>query len=371
VRVFLLALGSRGDVELFLTLGRELRRRGHFVRFGSHPSFAGSVEQSGLSFVPAGIGSRDDLLAILRRLDRVTDLRARTLAYVQAWLRPQVQAATPVIQTECAAADYFASNLKMAVARSDGSVMPCAFVTYDPPGDVADLARYRPAGADGRVLELAAFNRRLVDPGGDWGPDHHFTGFWFDEYAQPWVPPAELVRFLDSGPAPIVLAMGSAVMADADRLSLILARALARMGRTAVVVRGWSNLRDRHGLGEHVHVADEIPYSWLLRRASCVIHHGGCGTIAHALRAGIPSIILPQISAQHAFAAILAREGLAIGPLDASSLDVGALSEGIDAALDAPVRAAAARWREIISADRGTVDAAERIEGHVHSLGLT
>ena len=73
--------------------------------------------------------------------------------------------------------DYFVSNLKMTLDRN-GRTIPGAFVTYDPPASVADLARYGAARHGGRIAELVAMPRALMDPGGAWGTSFVFTGFW-------------------------------------------------------------------------------------------------------------------------------------------------------------------------------------------------
>src|SRR5262245_19727912 len=291
MRVFCLTLGTRGDVELFRALGVELRRRGHCFTLASSPFHGPRVEAAGLGWQPIGRGSQAELVAVLRSLAAVSDDRARVQAYLERWLRPQVSESLPAIRAGLARADYVIDNLKNVWTRG-GAVVPGANVTYEPPGSLANLAKHasRLARHAGALLELVALNQDLVDPGRSWGAPYRFTGFWQAPWQGAWSPPDALARFVAAGPAPVVVTMGSMVMFDTERLLDALVRALARVAGRAVVVGGWADLSRAAGLPSSVHCVDEAPYDWLLPRASCVVHHGGCGTVSAALRAGKPSI---------------------------------------------------------------------------------
>ena len=370
MRVFCLTLGTRGDVELFRALGVELCRRGHSFTLASSPFHGPRVEAAGLGWQPIGPGTQAELVAVLRSLAALPDDRARVQGYLERWLRPQVSASLPAIKAGLTRADYVIDNLKNVWTRG-GAVVPGANVTYEPPGSLENLAKHasRLARHDGALLELVALNRDLVDPGRSWGAPYRFTGFWHAPWQGAWSPPDGLRRFLAAGPAPVVVTMGSMVMFDAGRLLDALVRALARVDARAVVVGGWADLSRTAGLPSFVHCVDEAPYDWLLPRASCVVHHGGCGTVSAALRAGTPSILVPQISSQRHFAALLAREGLVAGTLDAAAPDAGALGDALESvARDTALREAAQRWRSVVAGDDGIAVAADAIEAHWNGL---
>jgi sterol 3beta-glucosyltransferase len=110
---------------------------------------------------------------------------------------------------------------------------------------------------------------------------------------------------------------------------------------------------------------DEAPYDWLFPRAACVIHHGGCGTLAEVLCAGRPSILLPQIPPQELFGRMLEREGLAAGSLDVDTLEAPALAGAIRRAVaDERLRQSCLAWQPVIAAERGVQLAADLIEAH-------
>jgi sterol 3beta-glucosyltransferase len=118
-----------------------------------------------------------------------------------------------------------------------------------------------------------------------------------------------------------------------------------------------------------IYCASEIPYWWLFPRVRCVIHHGGTGTIAAAVAAGVTSIVLPQIPAQRRIAHVLFNEGLASGVFDSEELDVKTMCLAIQRAVsDQRFKERARGWQMVIAQDRGVRAAADMIEAHYQRL---
>ena len=137
-----------------------------------------------------------------------------------------------------------------------------------------------------------------------------------------------------------------------------------RSGQRGLIVGGWSGISPG-ALAAHLFCVREAPYDWLLPCAACVIHHGGTGTVAAALRAGVPSIVLPQISCQERFGYILLRENLATGIWDSDGLQPALLAAAIDQAIhNDRVRQHARAWQQVIAADPGVPAAVDWIEQH-------
>lgn len=367
MRIVILALGTRGDIELFLILGRELRRRGHQVILGTSPFHAARVQESGLEWEQAGSSTQEQLLSVLRNLSAVSDRGQRIQQYFGRWLQPQLAAALPRITTLAAGADYFLSNLKLVLARQ-GKIIPGAAVSYDPPGSLEELPKYGTGEHDGMILDLVAMSQPLVDPQGQWGEQYRFTGFWQDERSRAWHPPAKLIEFLDGGAPPVVMTMGSMVMFDAVKLVQDLAEGLRQTGLRGILVEGWSEVPAVAAADQLCRVS-EVHFDWLFPQACCVIHHGGCGTAASVLRAGIPSVVLPQVACQQQLGKMLARENLATGVLDVDTLRPRDLAAAIDAARNnAAVRQSAQTWRQRIAAEPGVRAAADWIEKHYNEV---
>ncbi len=364
MKVFILTLGTRGDFELFLALGRALFRRGHHVVLGTSPFYAERTRAAGIEWVQMGTGTQEEIISVLKSLSSVRDRTRRTYLYYTRWLRPQLSMALHRITSLGAETDYFISNLKMMLQRQDG-VIPGAVVTYDPPLSLEELARYGVQEHKGIILDLVAFSKKLLDPQGQWGEQYLFTGFWRHSLQADWKPDEELVKFLNQGAPPVVITMGSMVMFDGEKLAADIARALKQCGQRGIVVGGWSGLSSMGASSDTIFYAAEVAYDWLLPKASCVIHHGGTGTSAAVLGAGKPSILFPQIISQELFGRILLRENLATGLFDAHMLNCEELAAAIDRAVaDKEILNSVRNWQKIIHEDKGVEAAADSIEAH-------
>ncbi|ORA60331.1 glycosyltransferase [Mycobacteroides franklinii] len=173
---------------------------------------------------------------------------------------------------------------------------------------------------------IHGYSGHVVARPDDWLPHWHLTGYWWPDDDETWIPPQELADFLDGGPAPLFVGLGSTATSKGLELSETIAAAIHGAGVRAVVQRGWAGLV---GLGENVISVDDIPHSWLFPRMAAVIHHCGAGTAAAALRAGVPSIPVPGIMDQPFWANRLAQLGTACTPLPRSSLGAQELSASI------------------------------------------
>jgi hypothetical protein len=322
------------------------------------------VRTARLEGMSIGDSTLDHAVSVLRSLQSVSDRAQRTYKFYQKWLQPQLSVSDQQIKATAAGTDYFISNLKMVLSRG-GQILPGAAVTYDPPGSLEDLPKYRTQEYKGRILDLVALPKRLVDPDNRWGGAYQFTGFWRSEPASLWVPPPSLLAFLEQEPLPVVLTLGSMVMFDGVKLVQTFAEALRRVGKRGLILTGWSGIPSANDSSGIVYCAEEVPYDWLFPRACCVIHHGGCGTVAAALQAGKPSVLLPQITSQEHFGSMLVREKLATAVLDTSNLVPDELALAVENAItDDQVQRQARVWRETVAQERGVALAADLIESH-------
>lgn len=368
MRAFILTLGSRGDFELFLSLACALRRRGHEATLGTSGFYADRARAAGVACLPIGDGTRDEMLRLLHGLAGIPDRAQRIRGFFDGWIRPQFAPHLPRITDLAADAGYFVSNLKMVLDRA-GVVIPGAIVAYDPPAALADLAMSGSRRAPDRVLELVAMSKPLVDPNAQWPAEYRFTGFWEPEPDPSLAPAADLAAFVAAGPPPVVVTMGSMVMFDAAALLRTVTDAVTMLGHRAVIVGGFAELDARPAESPAIHRTREVSYEWLFPRAACIVHHGGCGTVGAALRAGAPSILLPQITPQELFAGMLRREYLSAGAYDVRALDAASLAAAIDRAVrDARIAGSVAHWRSVVASEGGVDAAAAMIEAHAASL---
>jgi len=149
-----------------------------------------------------------------------------------------------------------------------------------------------------RQLVLIASSSHFSQPIPKDCPQGHLTGFWFGEDdAGSWAPSPELADFMNAEPAPLVLALGSLPVKDAARVVTVHARAAARLNRRLLIQKGWADLGPESLQDPELHgrpyFSGPVAHSWLFSRAAAVIHHGGIGTTAQAMRCGCPMVIEP------------------------------------------------------------------------------
>jgi UDP:flavonoid glycosyltransferase YjiC (YdhE family) len=150
-----------------------------------------------------------------------------------------------------------------------------------------------------------------IDTSG-WNAD--VCGFWF--YDDPkdcaWAPDRELAAFVERGPAPIVLSFSSLPLVEPDRVLALHVKAARQISRPLVVLRGWSSLAESVSLpnGGDVLMRSFLPHDWLFARAAAVIHHGGIGTLARALRNGCPMLVEPWGNDQFFNALLVLKNGV-------------------------------------------------------------
>jgi UDP:flavonoid glycosyltransferase YjiC (YdhE family) len=160
-------------------------------------------------------------------------------------------------------------------------------------------------------LVLAMFSKLLADKQPDWPRQAVLTGFpFYDRDGEAGMPP-ELARFLDAGPPPLVFTLGSSAVMDAGPFYEHSVAAAKRLGRRAVLLVG-KNPRNRPAsLPDGIVAFAYAPYSELFPRAALIVHQGGIGTTAQAMRSGRPMLIMPYAHDQPDNAARVTRLGIA------------------------------------------------------------
>lgn len=159
-----------------------------------------------------------------------------------------------------------------------------------------------------RVIGL--FPEWFAPPQPDWPANTRLTGFiQYDEPIGDEAIPRDIAGFLDAGDPPVIVTPGTA-MQHAQHFFKASVAACQSLGKRALLVsRHRSHLPT--SLPPTVRHAEYIPFGQLLPRAAALIHHGGIGTSAQALSAGIPQLVMPMSHDQPDNAARLERLGVA------------------------------------------------------------
>ncbi|SEL01808.1 glycosyltransferase [Nonomuraea pusilla] len=398
MRPLLITVGSRGDVQPYLALALGLRAAGHRPVLAAPRRFEPLATGHGVEFVPLS----DELL---RAQDAAKGQGVRAAVAGARAVKPMLRR---LLDDEAALADgpadvvvYHPKSLggpyvaeKLGVPAVAGLLLPLYLPTAAFPSPILPFrvpralnraswrvtsaveAPYRGMvrawRAEALRLEggfrpladlveegpvLSAWSPLLLPAPDDWPERARPLGFWTMPAPGGWTPPERLARFLEEGEPPVYVGFGSSVGRDPERLTAAVLEAVRLAGRRAVLATGWGALRPGT-LGDDVLAIEEAPHDWLLPRVAVAVHHGGAGTVAAALRAGVPQVVRPFLGDQPFWADRLHRAGVASAPV-AGRLTAGRLAGAIDAAgeLAPAARALAAR----LSAEDGVAAAVARL----------
>jgi len=157
---------------------------------------------------------------------------------------------------------------------------------------------------------------------------------------------AALEAFLAQGAPPVYIGWGSMVSVSAAYMTCLAVRALMQAGMRGIVLEGYAGLGpgllagqpDSESLAtyaaEHVLFLSAAPHEWLFPQCSVIVHHGGAGTTAAALRSGVPAVVTPIAFDQFDHADLVAHNGCGVGMPQISKLKAGALAAALKRCAD-------------------------------------
>ncbi|KAJ3453343.1 hypothetical protein MRS44_017590 [Fusarium solani] len=217
-----------------------------------------------------------------------------------------------------------------------------------------------------RVPYSYLWSQSLIPKPSDWGSHINITGFSFLSLANHYIPPPELVEFLEKGPPPIYIGFGSMVIDDPQALTQLIFDAVKLAGVRAIVSSGWGGVGSGDNVPETIYLVGDCPHDWLFRRVSAVVHHGGAGTTAAGIAAGRPTVVVPFFGDQPFWGQMIARAGAGPEPVPFKEMTAETLAASIAFALKTEVQQAVQEMAERISVEdgaRGTAaDFQERLE---------
>ena len=220
-------------------------------------------------------------------------------------------------------------------------------------------------GGQGSCPILYAFSSYVVPRPMDWPETAHITGYWFLEPQRAWKPPEGLVRFLAGGPPPVYIGFGSYGPHRSQELAQICSEAVERCGLRAVVAAPGLGSK-AGGVSSHMFPVEAAPHGWLFPQMGAVVHHGGAGTTAAGLRAGVPNIIVPFTADQAFWGRRVERLGVGPKPISLRRLTPIELANALDLAMGDPImRARSAALGEAIRSEDGVGRAVELIRDRI------
>jgi len=377
MQICILSVGTRGDVQPYIALGKGLQAAGHQVQLATLGMFEpvvrsygldfALIKESPLSFIERVIASGSNFVQRLLETRRIiTAMMGRLLD--DAW--QAVQDADLIITSNLLIYPGYSLSEQLGVPsigtllvpylRTRAFPNPAFFsgqrslggrgnlLTYDL-FNQATWQLYRSSmnkqrqrfglsplpmlGIAGQMLRehypfLYAYSPLVVPRPADWEANIHVTGYWFLNAPASWQPPEALLAFLEAGPPPVYIGLGSMKTRDPAATTELMLQALARSGQRGILLPSSSGVNETEVPAE-VYTLTEAPHDWIFPRMAAVVHHGGAGTTAAGLRAGVPPIITPVYSDQFFWGQRIATLGVGPSPIPQKQLTAERLATAI------------------------------------------
>jgi sterol 3beta-glucosyltransferase len=414
VRVVIVAMGSRGDVEPYIALGKGLKKAGHYVRMISHQNFDSLINSHGLEFwaIEGNVQEIAQSTEMSKQIEKGNFLSV--LSQMKKAAHAQATGAIKTGVSACQGMDAVLAGvggLFIAVPLAEKFNIPLLqayYIPFTPTGEFPSfLFPKLPQWLGGSVnrfshritrqimwqgfrstdklirkqLDLPAssfwgpykhlqsqkipvlygYSPSIIPPAPDWDANTYVTGFWFLDEPSDWKPPQDLVDFIESGSPPIYVGFGSMSSRNPEKTTNLVLSALNETKQRAIMLSGWNGLR-KNNLPSSVFMVDSVPFSWLFPKMAAVVHHGGAGTTHYGVRAGVPSIVVPFFADQPFWGHRIKELGVGPEPIPRKKITAKKLAKAIDMVLtDGAMRGRAAELGQRIQEENGTELAVELI----------
>ncbi|KAG0240175.1 Sterol 3-beta-glucosyltransferase [Actinomortierella wolfii] len=369
-----LTIGSRGDVQPYIALCKRLMQDGHTCRIATHAEYKDWIEGHGIEFGLVG-GDPGELieLCVENGMFTVSFIR-EGLKRFRGWLDELMLTAWKACQNtdvliespSAMAGIHIAERLDIPYfrafpfpwTRTRNFPHPFAvpehklgrgynYMTYVMieqvfwKGIAGQINKWRrdtlglpPTSLEKmeahRVPFLYSWSPHVLPAPIDWHAWIHVTGYWFlDNPDLNWTPPQDLLDFLKADPnnKPVYIGFGSMVVADPDGMTRTIIEAVVKSGVRAIISKGWSDRVTPYQEGQapavkkeaeeivipdSVYMIKSVPHDWLFPQLAGVVHHGGAGTVAAGLRAGVPTVIKPFFGDQYFWAQRVEEAGVGV-----------------------------------------------------------
>ena len=387
MRIAVTSIGSEGDVRPYVALTRALAAAGYDAYLVAAARYRQRAASAGISFRESGQPwNEDEYRQVMRSVLAERSLLKQGRTLMSAAQR-ELMTALPGVMEATRDADLiihhaadvtgFAASLAHHKPRFTGTLISDFL-----PGTIASaLMRFGARFMDGifnpilaaaglparrnvaielnesPLLNLVAISPLVIQPRPAWRGRWQLTGYWFLDEPD-LAPDSELSAFMSASPPPVIIAFGSMPALRSEELTEMIVDGVTRAGCRAVVQSGMALLGEKSELPRHIHVARYVPYSWLFARGAAIVHHGGAGTCAAALRAGIPQAIVWHLGDQKTWGQLMHRRGVAPPPVFHRRISVDWLASTLMRLLsDDGMRASSAALAVELAKEHG-VDAA-------------
>ncbi|XP_047315190.1 sterol 3-beta-glucosyltransferase UGT80A2-like isoform X2 [Impatiens glandulifera] len=410
MQIVILIVGTRGDVQPFIAIGKRLQDYGHRVRLATHANFKDFVMTSGLEFYPLGGDpkvlaeymvknkgflpsgpseipvQRSQLKEIIFSLpsackepDPATGIPfkadaiiANPPAYGHAHVAEAMKIPLHVFftmpWTPTSEFPHPLSRVRQPAGYRLSYQIVDSLIWLGIRDMINDLRKkklkLRPVtylsgsqGSEANAPHGYIWSPHLVPKPKDWGPKVDVVGFCFLDLASNYEPPQALVDWLKAGPKPIYIGFGSLPVQGPEKMTQIIVEALEMTGQRGIINKGWGGLGNLAEPKDFVYTLDNIPHDWLFLQCAAVVHHGGAGTTAAGLKAACPTAIVPFFGDQPFWGERVHARGVGPPPIPVEDFTLQKLVDAINFMLDPKVKESALELSKAMENEDGVTGA--------------
>lgn len=405
----LLTIGSRGDVQPYIALGKGLMEEGHNVTIATHLEFREWILKHGLQFKEIA-GNPAELMSLMVTHGSMSvGFLKEASSKFRGWINELLSSSWEACQGTDILIESPSAMGGIHIAEALGipymraftmpwtrtRAYPHAFIVPDHKrggsynflthvmfenvfwkGISSQVNKWRVELLElprtnlvkmqqSRIPFLYNLSPAMFPPAVDFPDWVNVTGYWFlDEGTVDYEPPAALVAFLEEAKEKkekvVYIGFGSIVVSDARSLTKAVVDAVLDLGVRCILNKGWSDRLSKSKneieveLPPQIFDSGAVPHDWLFPRIDAAVHHGGSGTIGATLRAGLPTIVKPFFGDQFFYASRV--EELGIG-LALKNLNAKSLTKALKAITDAKYLEKAKTISQAMEHETGVLDA--------------
>ncbi|KAL3650081.1 hypothetical protein CASFOL_006484 [Castilleja foliolosa] len=423
LNIVMLIVGTRGDVQPFVAIGKRLQEDGHRVRLATHSNFKEFVLSAGLEFFPLG-GDPKVLAAYMVKhkgflpsgpseihiqRQQINDI---IFSLLPACIGPDPDTKVPfeadaIIanppaygHTHVAEALKIPLHIMFTMPWTPTSEFPHPLsrvrqqVAYKLSYQIVDaliwlgirdmINKFRKKKLRlRRVTYLSGsfssppdipyayiWSPHLVPKPKDWGQNIDVVGFCFLDLASNYVAPDSLIEWLKDGKEPIYIGFGSLPVEEPEKMTETIVEALEITGQRGIINKGWGGLGSLAEPKDFIYSLDNCPHDWLFTRCAAVVHHGGAGTTAAGLKAACPTTVVPFFGDQPFWGEQVHARGVGPSPIPVDEFSLEKLVAAIQFMLDPEVKQRAIELAKAMENEDGVTGAVKAFYKHFSRRSL-
>ncbi|XP_048127453.1 sterol 3-beta-glucosyltransferase UGT80A2 isoform X2 [Rhodamnia argentea] len=418
LQIVMLIVGTRGDVQPFVAIGKRLQDYGHRVRLATHANFKEFVLTAGLEFFPLGgdpkvlagymvknkgfLPSGPSEIPIQRNqikdiiysllpackdpdIDSGISFKADAIianppayghTHVAEALKIPLHIFFTMPWTPTTEFPHPLSRVKQQAGYRLSYQIVDSLIWLGIRDMINDVRKkklkLRPVtylsgsqGSDTDVPYGYIWSPHLVPKPKDWGPKVDVVGFCFLDLASNYQPPEPLVKWLKAGEKPIYIGFGSLPVQEPEKMTQIIVQALEETGQRGIINKGWGGLGNLPEPKDFIYLLDNCPHDWLFLQCKAVVHHGGAGTTAAGLKAACPTTIVPFFGDQPFWGERVHARGVGPLPIPVDEFSYRKLVDAIRFMLEPKVKERALELAKAMENEDGVTGAVKAFFKHL------